>query len=169
MSATPAKRSTGSACLPRSAAGARQWVPNHVLEEARKRTTAEEDGIVDPAVEERRAARRRVISKRASAAVDTENPVDCLIVDISDTGGRLSLEGIVALPKRFELRCHKSARSWWVELAWQQGRAVGVRFCNPLDPPWTIKSGLGAWLIGEGHNVCIDLNAHTGKNSARSR
>jgi hypothetical protein len=77
-------------------------------------------------------------------------------INISDVGARLRFGTMMSLPSIFELHCKKSGRSWWVNLAWQSDRIAGVRFSNPMPPPWTIKSGLAAWLMGKRRTVAID-------------
>jgi hypothetical protein len=78
------------------------------------------------------------------------------VTDIGDHGARLSFSSLPALPNTFELHFTNSGRSWWVCPIWDRGEVAGVRFDNPLPPPWTIKSGLGAWLLGRRRTVVID-------------
>jgi hypothetical protein len=105
---------------------------------------------------DRRNSPRQPISEPAGATLHVGARVDCLITDVSDQGARLQFGTTVSLPSIFEVHCEKSGRSWWVNPVWQRGRTAGVRFSNPLAPPWTIKTGLGAWLIGKRRTVCID-------------
>jgi hypothetical protein len=105
---------------------------------------------------ERRRVPRQAVSEAATASLHAGASVDCVISNISDTGARLRFGTAVALPGLFEVHCKKSGRSWWVNLAWQTDRIVGVRFSNPLPAPWTIKSGLAAWLMGKRRTVSID-------------
>ena len=62
----------------------------------------------------------------------------------------------MSLLSPFELHFERTDRSWLVDLLWQRGRVAGVRFSNPLHAPWTIKSGLAAWLLGARRTVTID-------------
>jgi hypothetical protein len=164
-------------------AGTRQWVPRYkaavvaavdagvlTLEDARRRYLLSEEeleswrdaidhsgiGGLRMSVSERRAAPRTPVSKSGVARLNASEGVDCLIADVSDGGARLELEASVRLPHLFELGCDASGRSWWVELVWQRGGAAGVRFTNPLSPPFAIRSGLGAWLVGSRDTVEID-------------
>jgi hypothetical protein len=105
---------------------------------------------------ERRSAQRELISEPATAVLHSGERVDCLITDIGDHGARLMFTIAPVLPNTFELQCAKSGRSWWVCPIWNRGQIVGVRFDNPLPPPWTIKSGLGGWLLGRRRTVAID-------------
>ena len=163
--------------------GERHWLPRHKaavvaavrskvlsLEEAseRYRLTAEEflswkaaidqKGIkgLNASPRERRRTPRQVISEPSTARLYAGTEVDCVITNISDTGARLRFGSTGSLPSIFELHCKRSGRSWWVNLVWQSGPRAGVRFSNPLPPPWTIKSGLAAWLLGKRRTVSID-------------
>jgi len=105
---------------------------------------------------ERRKAPRLSISEPATALVGVDEQIDCLLTNISDRGARLRIAAAAALPSTFELVCRRSKRSWRMELVWQSGRSAGVRFSNPLPRPWTIMTGLGAWLIGKRRTVSIE-------------
>ena len=105
---------------------------------------------------ERRRAPRKTISEPGAATLSSETRVDCVITNISDVGARLRFGTPISLPVMFELHCKKSGRSWWVNLVWQSDKTAGVRFNNPIPPPWTIKSGLGEWLLGKRRMVSIE-------------
>ena len=105
---------------------------------------------------ERRRIPRQVVSEPGTASLYADTSVDCIIINISDVGARLRFGLAISLPSSFEVHCKKSGRSWWVTLVWQSDRIAGVRFNNPLPPPWTIKSGLVEWLLGKSRAVVID-------------
>jgi hypothetical protein len=105
---------------------------------------------------EQRSVERHAISEAGVAMLHGNDGVNCLITDISDQGARLEFETPTSPPTTFELRCAKSGRSWWVNAVWNRAEVIGVRFSNPLPPPWIIKSGLGAWLLGSRRTVSID-------------
>jgi hypothetical protein len=105
---------------------------------------------------ERRKVPRQAVSEPASASLFANTSTDCVITNISDVGMRLRFGTTMTLPGVFEVHCKKSGRSWWVELVWQSGRVAGARFSNPLPPPWTIKSGLAAWMMGKRRTMVID-------------
>jgi hypothetical protein len=105
---------------------------------------------------ERRKVPRQRLEEAGAAMLFAATPTACMITDISDHGARLVFAEPVALPDTFELRCRASGRSWWVSVIWSNGEVAGVRFTNPLPPPWTIKSGLGAWLLGRRRTVSMD-------------
>lgn len=161
----------------------RHWLPRHKaavvaavrsgvlsLEEATKRymLTEEEFHSWKEAIDrngllglkatprERRRAPRKVISEPGTAVLSSDTRVDCMITNISDVGARLRFRPSPSLPSIFELHCKKSGRSWWVNLVWQSDKTAGVRFNNPLPPPWTIKTGLGEWLLGKRRMVGIE-------------
>jgi hypothetical protein len=81
--------------------------------------------LVESDVNKRLIARLPVLK---TAKVHTANSVyDCLVVDLSVTGLRLSTEVPVAFPPdvRIELR---SGAIWAAELRWQRGREAGFEF-----------------------------------------
>jgi hypothetical protein len=104
---------------------------------------------------DRRRATRQAISEPALVSLNSDD-VACFITDISDYGARLQFEHPISAPLTLELRCQKSGRSWWVTVVWRRHQAIGVRFNNPLHPPWVIKSGLAGWLLGRRRTVSID-------------
>jgi hypothetical protein len=163
--------------------GERHWLPRHkaavvaavrskalTLEEAsnRYRLTEEEfrswreamdrSGLMGlhASVRERRRAPRKAISEPGAAVLSSDTRVDCVITNISDAGARLRFPTAPSLAMAFELHCKKSGRFWWVDLVWQSSKTAGVRFDNPLPPPWTIKTGLGDWLLGKRRMVGIE-------------
>ena len=163
--------------------GERHWLPRHKaavvlavrskllsMEEARARYMLNEEEFLswkeaidkkgmtglNAGLRERRGTARQVISEPGIARLYAGVDVNCVITNISDTGARLRFGSTGSLPSTFELYCKKSGRSWWVNLAWQSGPKAGVRFSNPLPPPWTIKSGLAAWITGKRRTVTID-------------
>ena len=105
---------------------------------------------------ERRRSVRQLTTEPAVAMLHATQGVDCRVTDISDHGARIEFDESMSLPTTFELRIGKSGRSWWVNVVWTRGEVAGVHFKNPLSPPWVIKSGLGAWLLGKRRTVVID-------------
>jgi len=163
--------------------GTRHWVPRYKaavvaavdagvlsLDDARRRYLLSEEefeswrdtidryGVIGlrMSVTDRRAAPRLEAAEPGQAALSAGERVACTITDVSDRGARIEVDHKVSLPGLFELSCTASGRSWWVDLVWQRGQMAGVRFTNPLPPPWAIRSGLGAWLIGKRRTVSID-------------
>jgi len=164
-------------------AGTRHWVPRYKaavvaavdagvlsLDDARRRYLLSEEefecwrdtidryGIMGlrMSVSERRGAPRSAAAERGFASLNGGERAACLITDVSDRGARLKTDAHIVLPNLFELNCEASGRSWWVDLVWQRGEIAGVRFANPLAPPFAIRSGLGDWLIGKRDTVAID-------------
>lgn len=59
--------------------------------------------------------------------------VECILENLSRDGAKLSVpEGMVALGE-FELIFEAGGQSRCVELVWQEGTKVGVRFLEPLS------------------------------------
>ena len=165
------------------AADTRRWVPRHkaavveavrsgllTLEEAGERYMLTEDefqswakaidekGIAGlrATLRERRKAPRQAVAEAGAVTLCTNDRFECLITEISDRGARLQFKRSVSLLSPFELHFERTDRSWLADLLWQRGRVAGVRFTNPLHAPWTIKSGLSAWLLGARRTVTID-------------
>jgi hypothetical protein len=161
----------------------RYWVPRHkvavvaavqagslTIDEACKRymlsqeefqswkTTIDQYGVVGlrATPRERRRTPRQAVSAAGTASLYADTAVECIITNISDVGARLRFGVALQLPSTFELHCKKSGRSWLVTPVWQNERTTGVRFSNPLHPPWTVKSGLADWLLGKRRTVVID-------------
>lgn len=105
---------------------------------------------------ERRRVPRQAASAAGTASLYADTAVECVITNISDVGARLRFGVLLQLPSSFELHCKKSGRSWLVSPVWQNERMAGVRFNNPLHPPWTVKSGLADWLLGKRRTVVMD-------------
>ena len=82
--------------------------------------------------------------------------IDCRVTDISDHGARVEFDAPISMPNYSSYAFSKSGRSWWANVVWTRGDVAGVHFNNPLPPPWVIKSGLGAWLLGNRRTVAID-------------
>ena len=121
-------------------------------------TTIDRYGVVGlrATPRERRRVPRKVVSEPATASLYVDMTVECVITNISDVGARLKFGAAIQLPSIFELNSKKSGRSWPVTPIWQNERMAGVRFNNPLHPPWTVKSGLADWMLGKRRTVVID-------------
>jgi hypothetical protein len=122
------------------------------------KVTIDQYGIVGlrASPRERRRVPRKAISEPATAALYAGTVVECVITNISDVGARLKFGAVTQLPSSFELHCKKSGRSWVATPVWESERTAGIRFINPLHPPWSVKSGLADWLLGKRRTVVID-------------
>ena len=163
--------------------GTRRWVPRHkaavvaaveagvlTMKDAEQRYLLSEEELelwrdtirrygvagLRMSVSERRAAPRMAVLEPGYVSVSIGERATCLIVDVSDRGARIETDATTALPGHFQLACAASGRAWWVDLTWQRGKHAGVRFANPLPPPFAIQAGLGAWLVGRRDEVRID-------------
>lgn len=77
--------------------------------------------------EQRKCARRK-IGCRATVAVNERAPrLDCVIVDISQSGARLVVDTAIELPGEFLLMLSRNV-SRRCTLVWRSERKVGVRF-----------------------------------------
>ena len=77
---------------------------------------------------ERRSAKRRRTLKEGTIVFDGgQRTLPCRILDISDTGARLSVPNVIFMPEEFQLKVrYGGVRD--CEVAWQRGQTVGVRF-----------------------------------------
>ena len=55
--------------------------------------------------------------------------IDCVVLDLSDSGARLKAPGLIAIPEQFELR-FESGPSYSVALAYRNFETAGVRFLD---------------------------------------
>ena len=83
---------------------------------------------------EHRASQRRRTLKQGKIVLSDWQVLDCLIRDMSETGARLEIGGVTELPKAFRLLVASSNLLYPVDLAWQAGLGVGVRFTGPGQP-----------------------------------
>jgi hypothetical protein len=85
-------------------------------------------GIQDQA--ELRRKRRQPLRYLADIVIDQRGSTcSCSILDISDSGARLSIDEEVELPDRFILLLNKSGDARRVcHLVWREGKNLGVRF-----------------------------------------
>jgi hypothetical protein len=83
---------------------------------------------------ERSASRRRTL-KTGRVVMTDWTTYDCVVRDLSESGARLEFGGPVELPKAFRVLVTSSNLLIPAELAWQRGKAAGVRFTGPGQPP----------------------------------
>ena len=81
-------------------------------------------------MEKRTAPRKKTFLKARAICSPDDSSVECLIVDVSETGARLQLVdgGIGTLPDRFELLVVKTGERPVVYVAWRSLDEMGVRF-----------------------------------------
>lgn len=94
---------------------------------------------VDPAqrpagVERRRAVRIPVAWAARISNADAAFEAECMIVDISATGARISFQGSGQLPKRLELFVVQSNSLMGATVIWQLGRDAGLDFDERQSP-----------------------------------
>ena len=82
---------------------------------------------------ENRESRRQKALKTGKIMLSKSSLLDCRIVDISETGARLELDGHTFLPLKFKLRFVTSGKEIPVALAWQRGTEAGVLFASADD------------------------------------
>ncbi|WP_299130432.1 PilZ domain-containing protein [uncultured Amaricoccus sp.] len=72
--------------------------------------------------------RGRILYRRGHGAID------CVILDLSDGGARLALNGLTRLPGAFELRLESGA-SFPAAVSYRQADAIGVQFLDAREDP----------------------------------
>jgi hypothetical protein len=84
-------------------------------------------------MEKRAAPRTKAFLKARAICQPNDSPVECLIVDVSETGARLQFVdgGMGSLPERFELLIVKTGEHRLVEMAWRTLDEMGVKFETP--------------------------------------
>ena len=81
-------------------------------------------------MEKRAAPRQKTLLKARAICQPNDSPVECLIVDVSETGARLQFVngGISTLPEQFELLVVKTGERPVVQVAWRSIDEMGVKF-----------------------------------------
>ncbi len=76
-----------------------------------------------------RPSRRRA-DKQAWLVADGDFALrPCTVVDMSDTGAKLTVDQSDRLPKHFNLTFSRGSRSGFrCEVRWKRGRSIGVKF-----------------------------------------
>ena len=77
-------------------------------------------------INRRSAATREPVDMPAEILIPGARPLECRIIDLSDTGARLSLESILGVPEEFELRV--SGETCRVKVVRRGVRFLGVIF-----------------------------------------
>jgi hypothetical protein len=78
-----------------------------------------------------RTLERKATLAAAHILVNTSPPIECYVRDSSENGARLRLmDGKTKLPPGFRLRM-PGGKIETVEVVWQSGASVGVRFLAP--------------------------------------
>jgi hypothetical protein len=81
---------------------------------------------------ERRKRARREVASRASLFCGTRRIVlGCTALNLSNRGGKIALDRLYALPRRFLLSFDEFGTARNCELIWSKGNFVGVQFREP--------------------------------------
>lgn len=84
-------------------------------------------------VGERRSVKRHRVFKQGKIIVDGGKTVlDCTVRDLSETGARLRLSGMLVVPSNFDLLVVGSGSSRPVHRVWQRSNELGVAFVTPV-------------------------------------
>jgi hypothetical protein len=77
-------------------------------------------------IERRGALTREPVDIPAEILMPGAEPIECRIVDLSDTGARLCLESILGVPEEFELRA--DGETGRVKVVRRETRTLAVTF-----------------------------------------
>ena len=95
--------------------------------------------------EEHRAAQRQNVLKLAKIVIGG-GVIDCVVLDISPTGVRLSIEVLIKMPETVAIHLRGGA-VYNARLRWSNGRELGFEFVGP--PVLDVTSAERAWPIYE--------------------
>jgi hypothetical protein len=79
----------------------------------------------------RRHLRRRTRIRAWADPGGAAPVVDCLVLDVSESGANVLAVNGGALPDTFELQIDMRSRMGQAEVAWRDGASVGVRLAKP--------------------------------------
>jgi diguanylate cyclase (GGDEF)-like protein len=81
---------------------------------------------------DRRSVRRQRVLKRGQIFFpDVPSAIECTVRDISSRGARLRVSAPLMAPSQFAVALGHSSERTPVELVWQTGNELGVRFVHP--------------------------------------
>ena len=107
------------------------------------------DGVIALTHAEQIMDRRKSLRVRtflgAFAVFPTGRRLNCQVLDISAYGAKLTLEGEGEVPNSFELKIPVRGETYSVELRWQNGREMGVRFLSPEEVMRAENEQLRRW------------------------
>ena len=79
-------------------------------------------------VADRRAApRKRTLQKGEIGFIDSHAAIECVVLDISETGARLRPTDVKSVPEKFRLRGPDGTKRL-CEVVWRDSQKIGVRF-----------------------------------------
>ena len=79
-----------------------------------------------------RLAPRRRVKQHAAIIPQRGIAIDCTVMDISETGARLTFPSRIILPRKFKLHLATPTREIDVTVIWQKGTLAGVRFATRI-------------------------------------
>jgi hypothetical protein len=82
----------------------------------------------------RRKPRRTVFNRAYIYFHGVDACIDCLVLDLSESGARLAIESSLDIPDLFKL-VRKNLPTLHCQTVWREGKSIGVRFiADPLEP-----------------------------------
>jgi diguanylate cyclase (GGDEF)-like protein len=87
-----------------------------------------DSSVVSQRTERRRERRQRALKRGQIHIHGLNSVVDCTVRNFSPSGARLQVDGYFAAPDKFDLTIIGSGAARPVELRWQNGKDIGVRF-----------------------------------------
>jgi hypothetical protein len=83
---------------------------------------------VVPARKNQRQTRRNAISAATFIRIGGFATRPCTVIDLSDTGVRISVEGAAGIPVEFTLFLSKNSRGRSARAKWRRGNQIGAKF-----------------------------------------
>lgn len=85
------------------------------------------------ASERRQHARRKVLKRGQIIYQDGYCVMDCVVLDVSDTGARIAPEDRVYCPDSFSLQFHNGPMCW-CQVVYRRATCIGVKFMDRAGP-----------------------------------
>jgi hypothetical protein len=77
---------------------------------------------------DKRQTKRRTIGATAYIRLGAFATRPCTVLDLSDTGVRISIESVTKIPARFTLLISKNTQSRSACVKWRRGNQIGAEF-----------------------------------------
>jgi len=125
---------------------------------------------VEVDLEERRASTRsRTILEGHIRFLDGRQHLGCTVMDLSDTGARILLDGDAVLPAAFELRVPKRKLACRVRVIWSHGRNRGLAFVADEEDAVTLHGQDADDVVGIVEEARVRIAARLGMSVDKIR
>jgi hypothetical protein len=87
---------------------------------------------------EKRRNRRRPIKHIVHIATGVGPPLQCQMIDVSESGARLIVDDPKSAPETFLIMLNDNLLRW-CQVMWRSNTQIGIKFVNPLQSSTTKK------------------------------